>query len=305
MSAQPSPGYARNSDSSANSSPLLPFNNKTLPADNGFADEDGWGATGGYDEGSPQYGNSSHALNQDRERQDDGMTGQDGREHGRQEYGQQSEAGPSRKRPRLEDGYSNPHSHTNSHNGTPQPQNPHQNQHQQHQHPQQAHAQAHRANPHDGYGDFAIPFPHQMPLPDRSKEIYLLGVQDPDLRNRSPYQPVPRIIMHSILGFTPRNEVSREIGEWLLVTCGHLPGNVEVSFGSPGSTVHLWVGLRVESDGRFATLTILRPVSSGDSRSRSSSGISQQKDRRIDYDYQSRPKFVSLVLIITLIHLRG
>lgn len=245
MSAQPSPGYAPNSDSSANSSPLLPFNNKPLPAD-----EDGWGTTGGFDEGSPQYGKSSHALNQDRERQNDGMTGQDGREHGRQEYGQQSEAGPSRKRPRLEDGYSNPHSHANSHNGTPQPQNPHQNQHQQHQHPQQAHVQAHRANPNDGYGDFAIPFPHQMPLPDRSKEIYLLGVQDPDLRNRSPYQPVPRIIMHSILGFTPRNEVSREIGEWLLVTCGHLPGNVEVSFGSPDGTIRLRVafGLSLMAD---------------------------------------------------------
>ena len=55
--------------------------------------------------------------------------------------------------------------------------------------------------------------------------------------------------MHSILGFTPRNEVSREIGEWLLVTCGHLPGNVEVSLGTPDSVMRLWANFRVEFNG--------------------------------------------------------
>lgn len=35
--------------------------------------------------------------------------------------------------------------------------------------------------------------------------------------------------MNSVFGITPRNEVSREVGEWLLATCHGLPAEIEVS----------------------------------------------------------------------------
>ena len=223
MSAPLSPGYATNSDSSANSSPLLPFGNKPLPSTNNnqqAEDDDGWGPPGAYDEGSPRYGSGSV----DRQVQPGDMTGQNGRDHGRQEYDEsvgQPEAGPSRKRPRLD--IDSPGDHYQSYSGTPQPQGHAQSTSQQNHQPQ------HHA-PHDnGEMQQEIPFPHQMPLPDNSKSLYLTGIQHPDIQRRKPYHPVPRIIMHSIFGYTPRNEISREIGDWLLVTCGRLPGNVEVS----------------------------------------------------------------------------
>jgi len=206
MSGGDSPQYATNSDTSAGSSPLLPFGNKQLRKDE--ADEDdGWGAPGSpLDGGSPEYGSAGV------QHQEDVAVGNGNTQHPQAGYShdgrrEEAEAGPSRKRPRLDDDNGDSRSH--SYATPPQPPS--------------------RGDTGQIFEHAPIPFPHQLPLPDMSKTMYLSGIDDPEIQRRGPYIPVPRIIMHSILGFTPRNEVSREIGEWIMMTCPRLPGNVEVS----------------------------------------------------------------------------
>jgi hypothetical protein len=205
MSGGDSPQYATNSDTSAGSSPLLPFGNKQLRKDEAEED-DGWGAAGSpLDGGSPEYGfvevqhQEDVAVGNEKAQQTQAQLYYVGRQ-------EEAEAGPSRKRPRLDDDNGDSRSH--SYATPPQPPS--------------------RGDPAQTFEHAPIPFPHQLPLPDMSKTMYLSGLDDPEIQRRGPYIPVPRIIMHSILGFTPRNEVSREIGEWIMMTCPRLPGNVEV-----------------------------------------------------------------------------
>ena len=201
-----SPQYALNSDTSAGSSPLLPFGNKQLRKDEA-EDNDGWGAPGSpLAGGSPDYGSAGV------QHQEDIAASNGNGQHPQAEYPhdgrrEEAEAGPSRKRPRLDDDNGDSRSH--SYATPPQP-------------------------PSGGdlgptFEHAPIPFPHQLPLPDMSKTIYLSALDRPEVQRRGPNIPVPRIIMHSVLGITPRNEVSREIGEWIMMTCPRLPGNVEVS----------------------------------------------------------------------------
>lgn len=275
MSGPPSPGYATNSDSSAHSSPLLPFDQKPLPSTStNQGEEDGWGASGGYDDGeerSPQYG--SHSNGTAGGSRADGAVGKNGGNQAQREHGdaRPSEAGPSRKRPRIEDDSSA--SRNPSYSGTPQSQ------------PQAQQYDHHHNNQPPPEPNSEIPLPHQIPLPDNSKSLYLLGLSDPEIQRRSPYQPVPRIIMHSIFGYTPRNEVSKEIGEWLLVTCRNLPGNVEVSIMFPVVAKMEW--------GLYGKVTLMRTV--GVDRSRSSLGRLHREGIRSDYGYRSRPRSVSVI----------
>lgn len=183
--------YAPNSDVSAASSPLLPFGNKKLQEDD---QEDQQWTSGGGDPsgGSPDY--TGVASGEKSAPRFGSNLNDDSAAQGQAD--ENGQPGPSRKRPRLDD--SNSSSHQTS---------------------------AQQVAP-------AIPFPHQLPLPDHSKSIYLSGL-DELARTRGaalkPYHPVPRVIMNSLFGFTPRNEVSKEVGEWLMMTCANLPGHVEVS----------------------------------------------------------------------------
>lgn len=171
----PSPAYAPNSDSSANSSPLLPFGQKQLPK---------------VEEPS-RNGSSSN-----------------GGAHSR--TGGEQDAGPSRKRQRLDDDA------TQSFSASPAPSSSH-----------QPHATS--GGPSQPSAPPSFPLPHQLPLPPHSQSNYLANLAQHASTGASQGQPVRGVIMSSVFGITPRNEISREVGEWLLEICQGLPGEIEVS----------------------------------------------------------------------------
>lgn len=175
----PSPSYAPNSDSSANSSPLLPFGQKQLPN----VEEP---SRNGNGSGSHSRGGGDH------------------------------EAGPSRKRQRVDDDLSQ----SQSHSASPAPSSSRQN-----------HSQL-RPPPSASAGPLALPLPHQLPLPPHSQSNYLTNLAQHAATGVKGSVPVRGVIMNSVFGLTPRNEVSREVGEWLLGICQGLPGEIEVSTGS-------------------------------------------------------------------------
>jgi hypothetical protein len=204
--------YQPNSDSeseagSGGSSPLLPFRNgQTAPVD------DPWAEEGDDDDeaGSPDYGAGQV---EDEDQPVPGTVEPNGKQDEEDEV-----SGRARKRIKLDE-----EERPNEERSLSQS-------HQENNHSNQ------QANdiPHDPSAPM-IPFPHQLPLPDHSKSLYLSSLAQhasslaPSGGPMKPYHPVPRVIMHSLFGFTPRNEVGKEVGEWLMGICANLPGNIEVS----------------------------------------------------------------------------